>query len=219
MPVLAVGSAAINVLSLLISQRSLPVSKKKFMLNNRCNPIPRQGCGMVLLDAQLRPFGYSWALGPPKKLAALVLLHRNRGLLHLMAFSCLLLPKKKCLISKNSLCKNLQREFYSLIYFRNAIFAAFTISLITRICCIVQPFSNSSISFLEGSAPLCPSESKSSVRTFKLSAMATKTDRLSLVFPVSMWLICVTETPIRSANCSCEMPCAFLYFRIFCPIK
>ena len=164
-----------------------------------------------------RPFGYSWALGPPKKLAALVLLHRNRGLLHLMAFSCLLLPKKKCLISKNSLCK----KFAEGVLFAHifAIFAAFTISLITRICCIVQPFSNSSISFLEGSAPLCPSESKSSVRTFKLSAMATKTGRLSLVFPVSMWLICVTETPIRSANCSCEMPCAFLYFRIFCPIK
>ena len=127
--------------------------------------------------------------------------------------------KRNALSVKTPSAKNLQREFYSLIYFRNAIFATFTISLITRICCIVQPFSNSSISFLEGSAPLCPSESKSSVRTFKLSAMATKTGRLSLVFPVSMWLICVTETPIRSANCSCEMPCAFLYFRIFCPIK
>lgn len=92
--------------------------------------------------------------------------------------------------------------FSSLIYFRNAVFVAFTISLITRICCAVQPFNISSISALEESSPFCPDDSKSSARTFRLSAIATKTGRLNLVFPVSMWLMCVTETPTRSANCS-----------------
>ena len=142
-------------------------------------------------------------------------LHGNRGLLHFMVSFCLVLLKR---IPPRFGCqqqdgnqnpfRNVFRKgffvfyFSSLIYFRNAVFVAFTISLITRICCAVQPFNISSISALEESSPFCPDDSKSSARTFRLSAIATKTGRLNLVFPVSMWLMCVTETPTRSANCS-----------------
>ena len=50
------------------------------------------------------------------------------------------------------------------------------------------------------------------------SARAAKTARLSLVFPVSMWLMWVTEMPTRSASASWERSWARRNARTRCPI-
>ena len=46
----------------------------------------------------------------------------------------------------------------------------------------------------------------------------TRTAKLSLVLPVSIWLMWVVEIPTFSARASCDRALIFLNFRIRCPI-
>lgn len=47
---------------------------------------------------------------------------------------------------------------------------------------------------------------RSSVGVSRIFTSLAKIGKLSYVFPVSIWPICVTEIPICSANCSCDSP-------------
>ena len=58
----------------------------------------------------------------------------------------------------------------------------------------------------------------SSVLTLSVFASDTRTGRLSLVLPVSIWLMCVVEMFTFSARASCESLIAFLNLRMRCPI-
>ena len=59
----------------------------------------------------------------------------------------------------------------------------------------------------------------SSVCTDKALAISTKTGRLNFVFPVSIWLMCVTDICTFSASCSWDRLYAFLNLRMRCPIS
>ena len=82
-------------------------------------------------------------------------------------------------------------------------FCKFSVILLIRVLFVIKGFSNNI----------------SSVLTSKARESLTKTARLNFVFPVSIWLMCVVEIPTFSASSSWEKECAFLNFRICCPIK
>ena len=94
-----------------------------------------------------------------------------------------------------------------------------TISSMMRSCSFVQTSSTCMIAFMEEIREVGASSYKrSSVLTSKTVANATRTGRLNLVLPVSIWLMCVVEMFAFSARVSCENPNAFLNLRIRCPI-